>query len=85
LKLFRVNGEIKKKGIKTPFTREVLAAKSEHAVERTYAELGSKHRVKRFHINITNVEEVPLEEIQDPQLKNFLGEEKVGSRKRGTS
>jgi large subunit ribosomal protein LX len=56
-----------------------MAAKSEHAVEKVYTELGSKHRVKRFHIKITSVEEVPPEQIEDPLLKKFItGEERVG-------
>jgi len=84
LKLFKVAGEIEKKGLKTPFLREIVAAKSEHAVERIYAELGSKHRVKRFHITIKNVEEVPLEEIKNLSLRNFVGEEKVGEQERRT-
>ena len=84
MKLFKVAGEIEKKGLKTPFLREIVAAKSEHAVERIYAELGSKHRVKRFHITIKNVEEVPLEEIKNLSLRNFVGEEKVGEQERRT-
>jgi len=84
LKLFKVAGEIEKKGLKTPFLREIVAAKSEHAVERIYAELGSKHRVKRFHITIKNVEEVPPEEIKNLSLRNFVGEEKVGEQERRT-
>jgi large subunit ribosomal protein LX len=69
---------MEKKGLKTPFVREIVAAKSEHAVERIYAELGSKHRVRRFHIRISNVEEVPPEEIKNPSLRKLIGEEKIG-------
>lgn len=85
MKLFRVAGEIEKKGLKTPFVREIVAAKSEHAVERIYAELGSKHRVKRFHVTIMNVEEIPSEEIKNPLLRKLVGEEKVGEQERRTS
>jgi large subunit ribosomal protein LX len=46
--------------------------KPEHAVEKVYAEIGSKHRVKRFHIKILNVEEVPVEEIENPILKKIV-------------
>ena len=56
-----------------------MADKSEHAVERVYAELGSKHRVKRFHIKIVSVEEVPPEKIENPLLRKMVvGEENVG-------
>lgn len=79
MKVFKVTGEILKPNLKTPFRKEIVAAKSEHAVEKVYAELGSKHRVKRFHIKITSVEEIPPEQIEDPVLKKMItGEEKVG-------
>jgi len=72
LKVFRVMGEIRKPNLETPFKKEVLASKPEHAVERVYAELGSKHRVKRFHIKIVQVEEVPAEEIENPLLRKMV-------------
>lgn len=81
MKVFRVTGEIRKPNLKTSFKKEVTAAKSEHAVEKVYAELGSKHRVKRCHIKITSVEEVPPEEITNPLLKKLvIGEESVGEQ-----
>jgi large subunit ribosomal protein LX len=79
LKVFKVTGEIKKPNLNTSFNQEIVAAKPEHAVEKVYAELGSRHRVKRFHIKILSVEEVPPEEIANPLLKKLVtGEEKVG-------
>ncbi len=79
LKVFRVTGEIKKPNLKTQFRKEVIAAKAEHAVEKIYTDLGSKHRVKRFHIKIVSVEEVAPQDIEDPVLKKLAtGEEKVG-------
>ena len=82
MKVFRVSGEIRKPNLKTPFRKEVIALKPEHAVEKVYAELGSKHCVKRVHIKIVNVEEVPPQEIENPLLKKLIiGEEKVGEEK----
>jgi len=79
LKVFRVTGEIRKPRLETSFKKEVVALKPEHAVEKVYAELGSRHRAKRFHIKIFTVEEVPLEHIENPLIKKLLiGEEKVG-------
>jgi large subunit ribosomal protein LX len=79
VKVFKVTGEISKPNLKTSFKKEVIAIKSEHAVEKIYAELGSRHRVKRFQIKIAKVEEVPPEEIENPLLKKLVvGEEKVG-------
>ncbi len=79
MKVFRVTGEIHKPNFKTSFKQEIVAAKPEHAMERIYAELGSRHRVKRFHIKITSVEEIPPEEIANPLLKKMvIGEEEIG-------
>ena len=79
MKVFRVTGEIHKPNLETSFMKEIVAAKPEHAVEKVYAELGSRHRVKRFHIKILKVEEVPPEEIEKPLVKKLIsGEEKIG-------
>lgn len=75
MKVFRVTGEIKKPNLVTPFAKEVLALKPEHAVERVYAEIGSKHRVKRYYMRITKIEEVLPEEIENPILKKIVAEE----------
>jgi large subunit ribosomal protein LX len=74
MKAFKVTGEINKPNLKTPFAKEVLADKSEHAVEKVYSELGSRHRVKRHHIKVTNVEEIKPEDIENPILKKMVTE-----------
>jgi len=43
----------------------VRALKPEHAIEKVYSDLGSRHKLKRYHIRIENIEEVPLEEVED--------------------
>ena len=72
MKVFRVTGEIRKPNLRTPFAKEVMADKPEHAVERAYAEIGSKHRVKRFYMKIISVEEVSPEDIANPILKTMV-------------
>jgi len=72
MKVFRVTGEIQKPNLKTSFKKEIIAIKPEHAVEKVYAELGSKHRVKRFHIKIVSVEEIPPQDIKNPVLKKLV-------------
>lgn len=63
-KIFRVSGRIDKPGLYAPitFNKEITAAKEAHALETVYAELGSRHRAKRFQIKINSVEEVVPEE-----------------------
>ena len=72
MKTFRVTGEINKPRLSTPFVRELLADKSEHAVERVYAEIGSRHRVKRYHIKITSSQEISADQIENPILKKIV-------------
>ncbi len=64
VKDFRVKGEINKKKFFEPLTFDlvVAAAKKEHALEKVLAELGSRHRAKRFEITIDTVEERTAEE-----------------------
>jgi large subunit ribosomal protein LX len=81
MKVFKVIGEIRKPNLETSFKKEVIAIKPEHAVEKIYAELGSKHRVKRFHIEITRVEEVQPDKIENLLLRKIVvGEEEVGKQ-----
>ena len=57
VKLYRIQGEIMKKHFFEPltFNKLVAAAKEEHALERIYAELGSRHRAKRHEIKVKSV------------------------------
>ncbi len=75
MKVFRVTGEIRKPNLRTPFVKEVVASKPEHAVERVYAEIGSKHRVKRYYMRVSNVEEISPDKIENPILKKIVLEE----------
>ena len=72
MKAYKVTGEINKPRLNTPFVRELLSDKSEHAVEKVYAEIGSRHRVKRCHIKITSAKEITAEEIENPILKKIV-------------
>lgn len=75
MKVFRVTGEIRKPKLATPFAKEIVAEKPEHAVERVYAEIGSKHRVKRCFMKISAVEEISPDQIENPILKKIVAGE----------
>jgi len=75
MKAFKVTGEIDKPRLTTHFVKEILADKSEHAVEKVYSELGSRHRVKRCHIKISNVQEISADQIENPILKKIVMEQ----------
>jgi large subunit ribosomal protein LX len=60
VKVYRVHGRIDKPQLFDPITfkKDIAAAKEAHAVEKIYAEMGSRHRAKRNQIKILKVEEV---------------------------
>ncbi len=58
VKKFRITGEVKKGLTKVPFSVEFNALKEEHALQRVYSEMGSRHRARRFEIKITKIESV---------------------------
>ena len=65
VKVYRVSGKINKPNLKTEFSKEIRAVKPEDAVEQVYTLIGSKHRVRRFQMSITKVEEIGLDEVED--------------------
>ncbi len=66
VRIYRITGRIDKPRLFEPirFRKEIAAAKEAHAVEKIYAEMGSRHRAKRHQIKILNVEEVEEEGAQ---------------------
>lgn len=68
--IFKITGRIDKKHFLEPlkFSIDVRAAKESHAIEKIYAEMGSRHRAKRHQITILNVEEV--EEAKEEGSEN---------------
>ena len=65
VKKFRITGEIKKGLSKIPFSVEFNALKKEHALQRLYAEMGSRHRARQFEIKIKDIQESK----EEPQTK----------------
>ena len=69
VKIFRVSGRMLISHDRFPewrkFSVYVRAVKPEHAIEKVYSDLGSRHKLKRYHIKITEVKPVSLEEVDD--------------------
>ena len=63
VKSYRITGRIEKPNLFEPirFKKEIFATKQSHALERIYAEMGSRHRAKRHQIQIIKVEEAERE------------------------
>lgn len=69
VKVFRVRGKMLISHDRFPEWRKfeilVRALKEEHAIEKVYSDLGSRHKLRRKHIKIESIDEVPVEEIED--------------------
>lgn len=81
VKVFRVEGEMLISPDHYPrrqkFVIDVRALKPEHAIEKIYSELGSRHKLKRSHIKIKKVYEIPLEETKSLQILRLSKLERV--------
>lgn len=75
VKIFRITGFMLIAQDKLPrwikFVKEIRALKAEHALERLYSELGSRHKVKRANIKIVNITEISPEEATDRFVKDL--------------
>ena len=73
MKAFRVTGSYADPRKRQPFTIE-LSAESEEAVrEKAVSVLGSKHRLKRREIDITEVVELSPDQITNQVVKYEVG------------
>ncbi|RUM46768.1 MAG: 50S ribosomal protein L18a [Hyperthermus sp.] len=77
VKFYLVEGRMLIRAHKMPewqrFRKYVRALRREHAVEKVLSEIGSNHKVKRFHVVIERVTEVPIEEVPDRNLVAIAG------------
>jgi large subunit ribosomal protein LX len=67
-----VRGWFKQGLFRQDFTRDLVALSREQALERLYSEIGSRHKLKRNLIHITEVKEVKPEEVTDPRVLAML-------------
>lgn len=64
MKKFIITGEIRKAKLRIPFSVEYEALKQEHAMQHLYAEMGSRHRARRFEIKVMDIREAKEETAQ---------------------
>ena len=64
VKKFKITGEIRKAKLRIPFSVVYEAVKQEHALQRLYAEMGSRHRARRFEIKVAEIKEAEEEAAQ---------------------
>ena len=64
VKRFRITGELRKRGERLPFKKEFRALRKEDAIQNLYADMGSRHKARRFEIAIKNIEEISEAEAE---------------------
>ena len=67
VKTFIIKGELRKRGEAHPFRKELRALKKEDALVQLYADMGSRHKAKRFEVNITGIEEAQVQDQAKPE------------------
>jgi len=72
-KIWRAKGAYRKRKKSFTFTKELLADKDSHVRERILSEVGSRHRVKRNDIDISEIKEIKPEEVTNMELRKILG------------
>jgi large subunit ribosomal protein LX len=73
INFFKVTGTFRNGKRIQNFTKEVQVDNKQNAEEHIYSILGSKHRVKRREITINKIEELPVDKVTDPILKQIIG------------
>ena len=75
MKAFRVTGTYADpRQIRQPFSVE-MAAEDEVAVrEKAVSTIGSKHKLKRWQIDIADVSEIPADQVVNHVVKYQIGE-----------
>lgn len=74
MQAFRVTGRFKMGSSWTRFSKETAAESADDARERVVSTLGSKHRIKRSLVEIDEVEEVQVDDVEDPVVAKRLEE-----------
>ncbi len=72
VKIYRISGLMLLSHDSVPewkkFTKYVRAVSEKDALEKVYSWLGSNHKLKRYHIKVSEIKEVRLEEVKDKRL-----------------
>ncbi|BCU68307.1 50S ribosomal protein LX [Sulfolobales archaeon HS-7] len=81
VKIFVVKGEAVFNVSRYPtvqkFTKFVTALNEVQAKEKVYSELGSKNKIKRYNIRITEIREVEPEQVKDRSILALLKLDKI--------
>jgi large subunit ribosomal protein LX len=73
VKVFRVEGEIRKPGHRSTFTKELRAMTEKEALERIYSLFGGGEKLKRFQITINQIKEIDPSEAKNIVVRALSG------------
>jgi len=73
MKAFRVVGSFADPRKRQPFSIEMAAVDEAAVKERALSTLGSKHRLKRREIDITEITELTPDQVTNPIVKYEIG------------
>ena len=75
MKAFRVTGTYADpRQIRQPFSIEMAAEGTPAVKEKAVSTIGSKHKLKRWQIDITDVTEIPADQVVNHVVKYQIGE-----------
>lgn len=74
MKAFRITGSFADPRKRQPFSIEMAAEDEAGVREKVVSTLGSKHKLKRWEIEITEVTEIPADQIVNHVVKYQVGE-----------
>ena len=83
MKAYRVSGKFMMGDAWQSFTKEVVGESEKDVREIMYSRLGSKHRVKRAKIRISEVAEISPAELTDPITRSLFENAVKAERKKG--
>lgn len=84
VKVYRITGYMLIAHDKQPtwqkFTQEVTAISEREALEKVYSLLGSRHKLKRYHIKISEIKTISPEEASRSNVLQILKLERIVKR-----
>ena len=73
MKAFLVTGSFADPRKEQPFSIEMAAEDEASVREKTLSTIGSRHKMKRLHIKIDKVEEIPADKVESHLVKYQIG------------
>ena len=73
MKAFLVTGHFADPRKEQPFSIEMAAEDEAAGREKTLSTIGSRHKMKRWQITITDVKELPADQVTDHVVKYQIG------------